>query len=71
MQMHLATTLPICKSANFDFMWSRVLANLVIFPGIFLEISLENGVSWLERWLSMKLSGISLRLSGISVSQAS
>ena len=29
----------------------RVLANVEIFPRIFLEISMENGVGWLERWI--------------------
>ena len=38
---------------------------------IFLGISMENGASWLERWISIKLSGISLKFSGISISQAS
>ena len=49
----------------------RVLANLGIFLGIFLGISMENGAGWLERWISTKLSGISLKLSRISISQAS
>ena len=34
----------------------QALANIGIFPGIFLGISLENGASWLERWIFLRVS---------------
>ena len=37
-----------------------------IFLRIFLEISMENGTSWIERWIFLRVSGISLRVSWIS-----
>ena len=49
----------------------KALANIGIFPGISPGISMENGASWLERRISLKVSGISLRVSWISISQVS
>ena len=47
------------------------LANIGIFSGIFLRISLENGASWFERWIFLRVSGIYLRVLWLSISQAS
>ena len=47
------------------------LANIGIFPGVFLGISMESGANWLERWIFLKGFGISQRVSWISISQAS
>ena len=41
----------------------KALVNIGIFVGIFLGISMENGPSWLEKWIFQKGSGISLRVS--------
>ena len=49
----------------------KAQANIGIFPWIFLGIILENGASWLERWMFLRVSGISLRFSWIYLKPAS